>query len=237
MATPDINQELAQIPFDDILGGPLRAVIKAQNEAAMNTVDFIKEVGFEKGPAAGGAGLPPMGGGGMMNPMGMLGSLMQPSGRAATVTFQYDKTLPNGQPGVARLTVPFLCMIPIPNLRIEELSIELNVKIDAEESSTRDSSTTNVTQWEGKARRTKWNGLVVNTKTTKSGIEIRRNYSLNIKLKAVQDQMPAGLDRLLTILESSIKEVNKQAKEMKEKMDTDAAAKAQAETDAAAAKS
>ena len=39
--------ELAALDFENLIGGPLDAVILAQNRAAMTTVDFIKEVGFD----------------------------------------------------------------------------------------------------------------------------------------------------------------------------------------------
>ena len=46
MPTP--GQELSSIDFESMIGGPLVAVINAQAQAAMSTVNFIKEVGFKK---------------------------------------------------------------------------------------------------------------------------------------------------------------------------------------------
>lgn len=40
--------ELSSINFGAMLGGPLNAAIAAQTTAAMNTVNFIKQVGFDK---------------------------------------------------------------------------------------------------------------------------------------------------------------------------------------------
>src|SRR5262245_5340551 len=55
---PNPGQELSSIDFASMLGGPLVAVVNAQAQAAMSTVNFIKEVGFNKPPpnteAAGG---------------------------------------------------------------------------------------------------------------------------------------------------------------------------------------
>lgn len=39
--------ELSQMDFPSLIAGPLDAVIQAQNQAAMTTVNFIKEVGFD----------------------------------------------------------------------------------------------------------------------------------------------------------------------------------------------
>ena len=53
---PNPGQELSSIDFASMLGGPLVAVIDAQAQAAMSTVNFIKEVGFKKVGRAGGWG-------------------------------------------------------------------------------------------------------------------------------------------------------------------------------------
>ena len=42
---------LRAIPFENIIGGPLEACVKAQRIAAQTTVDFIREVGLEDVPA------------------------------------------------------------------------------------------------------------------------------------------------------------------------------------------
>ena len=44
---PSPGQELSSIDFESMIGGPLVAVINAQAQAAMSTVNFIKEVGFK----------------------------------------------------------------------------------------------------------------------------------------------------------------------------------------------
>src|SRR6266545_3029515 len=44
---PNVGQELATIDFGSMLGGPLIAVVNAQAQAAMSSVNFIKAVGFE----------------------------------------------------------------------------------------------------------------------------------------------------------------------------------------------
>lgn len=40
-------QEMSSIAFDKILGGALTAVVEAQNNSSLTTVNFIKNVGFE----------------------------------------------------------------------------------------------------------------------------------------------------------------------------------------------
>ena len=47
MANP--GQELSSLDFKNIIGGPLIAVVEAQAQAALSTVNFIKSVGFKQG--------------------------------------------------------------------------------------------------------------------------------------------------------------------------------------------
>ena len=42
-----IGDELSNLNFEAMIGGPLSAVIKAQAQAAVTSVDFIKAVGFD----------------------------------------------------------------------------------------------------------------------------------------------------------------------------------------------
>jgi hypothetical protein len=42
-------------------------------------------------------------------------------------------------------------------------------------------------------------------KNTQSGSKVDRTYSMAVHIRAVQDEMPAGLERILGILEDSIK--------------------------------
>lgn len=47
---PSPGQELASLDFHNLIGGPLIAVVNAQAQAAMTTVNFIKSVGFNPPP-------------------------------------------------------------------------------------------------------------------------------------------------------------------------------------------
>jgi hypothetical protein len=44
-------------------------------------------------------------------------------------------------------------------------------------------------------------------KSTTEGSKVERTYSMAVHVRAVQDEMPAGTERLLNILENNIKEV------------------------------
>lgn len=190
-----IGQELSSIDFQSMIGGPLNAVVKAQAQSAQTSVDFIKSVGFNAADAATDPGKPTM------------------------VTFTYDKPVEtratDGTITITAtpftLTVPILTMLPIPFIRVEEVTIDFNAKINSvAESTTSSSAELNASL----AVKGGWGPVSAelkcsysNKKSTSSTDKTERTYSLTIHVSAVQDELPAGMEKLLAILENSIKEV------------------------------
>jgi hypothetical protein len=215
---PTPGQELASIDFESMLGGPLVAVINAQAQAAVSTVNFIKEVGFKRPNAE--------------EPAGGDTSTEDP----IYVTFKYPKELSPYQPAIPadpgdptavpprparpaqpavpavyedqELQVPILTMLPIPFIRIDLTTIDFNAKINSVEYRKIDTNLTISAELEAKAGWL-WGSarLKVNTsyqRTTSQGNTVDRTYSMAVHIKAVQDEMPAGMERMLGILEGAI---------------------------------
>jgi Protein of unknown function (DUF2589) len=208
---PSPGQELASIDFESMLGGPLVAVINAQAQAAVTTVNFIKEVGFAKPAVEEDAG-----------------------GDTSTelpiyVRFKYPKEISPYVPAVPAapgppavpaqpavdavyqtqvLEVPILTMLPIPYIRIDETTIDFNAKINSVEYRKTDTNLKIDAELEAKAGWL-WGSakLKVSTsfqRTTQEGNTVDRTYSMAVHIKAVQDEMPAGMERVLGILEDAI---------------------------------
>jgi hypothetical protein len=210
MPTP--GQELSSIDFESMIGGPLVAVINAQAQAAMSTVNFIKEVGFKKPSAEEAAG-----------------------GDTSTedpiyVSFKYPKEIKPYEPAVEadpsatppvvakdavpavyetqELKVPILTILPVPFIRVDETTIDFNAKINSVAYRKTDTSLKVDASLEAKAGWL-WGSakLKVSTsyqRSTTAGNSVNRTYSLAIHVKAVQDEMPAGMEKMLSILESVI---------------------------------
>ena len=209
---PSPGQELSSIDFESMIGGPLVAVINAQAQAAMTTVNFIKEVGFKK-----------------------LSSEEEAGGDTSTeepiyVTFKYPKELspyqpaspgdPSASPPVPptpaapavyetqELQVPILTMLPIPYIRVDLATVDFNAKITSVEYRKTDTRLKVDASLEAKAGWL-WGSakLKVSTsyqRTTQQGNSVNRTYSLAVHVKAVQDEMPAGMEKILSILEGAI---------------------------------
>lgn len=136
------------------------------------------------------------------------------TGGAAHLTVQNKPGAP-AEMQTMMLQVPLLTMMPIPFIRIATTDIEFNVKINSvnttsssqETNSNVESKTTaSFSSWWSPVRvNTSFNATIASQKKTSSTEEIKKEFSLNIKVHAVQDDMPAGVSRILDILEESIK--------------------------------
>jgi hypothetical protein len=107
------------------------------------------------------------------------------------------------------LQVPILTMLPIPFIRVEEATIDFNAKITSVTYQKIDTNMKFDAALEAKQRwpggSAKLNVSFSYQKTTSQGETVDRTFSLNIHVKAVQDELPAGLEKLLSILEDAIK--------------------------------
>jgi hypothetical protein len=235
MPTP--GQELASIDFASMLGGPLIAAVNAQAQAAMSAVNFIKEVGFKKLPVPPGqngqdpdkaetgdpiyvkfkypkelspyvpavkavAAIPAV-----VEVRDANGNITTPASPAVPAVPAQDAI--DAKYEIQQLEVPILTMLPIPYLRIEDVTIDFNAKIDSveftklDESLKIDASTEASAGWVwGSA---KLNVSVGYQRNTQQGTNVQRTYSMAVHIRAVQDEMPAGMLKVLDILESNMR--------------------------------
>lgn len=105
------------------------------------------------------------------------------------------------------IQVPILTMVPIPFIRVDSAEIDFNVKINSvsttssEEKTKVDTSTSINSGWFVKAQ---LNASFSNQKSNNSSEKVQKDYSLNIRVRASQDEMPAGVSRILDMLEDTI---------------------------------
>lgn len=206
------TETLTAIPFGALIGGPLKAAIEAQALAARTTIDFIKAVGFEP-PKASDEDDPfsieP-------NPEPKEPAL----GPVRNVTFTYQVEQADGTKQLATLTVPILTIVPIPYIRIDEMTIDFTAKIVEQQvnkssSSYESSSSQSQGSSYGWGAWWWWGAVNVNynssfsskhSSSSSSASKYQTEYTMNVHVRAVQDDIPAGLSRILTILSDTIKE-------------------------------
>src|SRR5262245_20607845 len=193
-------EELSQIPFAHLIGSPMKAAIEAQALAAQSTVEFIQKVGFKQ-PAAGG-------------PDVLFTSPDQDAdaGEIRNITLSYKKLDENETQSDFTLTVPLLSIVPIPYLRIDEMTIDFKAKLT--DSITRNTSTSfSLDTSVGGSYSAFWSPVKLDFRVnaafkTSSSTQASstRDYSMEIHVRAVSEDMPGGLSRILDILESAITE-------------------------------
>jgi hypothetical protein len=175
-----IGREMA-LPMEQIIGGPLQAIVKAQSMAANTTADFITNVGLEK---------------------------VGETTKARTVAFSFDrkKVTDTGTESMetVSLNVPLLTIVPVPFIRVEEATIDFSctvasANIDTTQSNFGIAAKVSGGFWGVKAS---LNTSFSTESTHKS--EVTRTATLKVQVKAVQDKIPAGLEKILEILQTAI---------------------------------
>jgi len=108
-----------------------------------------------------------------------------------------------------KLEVPILTMLPIPFIRIDETTIDFHAKITSMEYQKIDTNLKFDAALEVKQRwpggSAKLNVSASYQRTTTQGSSVDRTFSLDIHIKAVQDEMPAGMEKILGILEDAMR--------------------------------
>lgn len=207
MATAPVTRavkELKDIPFGYLIGQPLKAAVEAQATAAKTTIDFIEKIGF----------VPPANREGQ-HMLFVDESKDADAGTIRNLTFKYRKQDQNNVEADFELSVPILSIVPIPSLRIDEVTIDFTAKLTDTIETTRKKDL--AIDAEGSANyKPWWSPVEIDVRTSvksdqssSSSERYNREYSMHVHVRAVQDAMPAGLSRILGILETLVKETKK----------------------------
>jgi hypothetical protein len=175
-----IASSLTALPIHSLISAPLTACIEAQAAAAMSSVEFIREVGFDD------------------------------NNDAVSIQFKYQKTRDDGTPGNATLTVPLLSVVNVPFIRIQDLTIDFEFKVHqaiARDISTTKNANLNIS---GSAKylffKAKTDLKVSYSKKEDLKSSLDKSATFRVQVKAAQDEMPAGLAEVLDLLKETIKE-------------------------------
>ncbi len=180
---------LQALPFGQIIGGPLKACIDAQTEAALSTWNYINSVGITTNEAG--------------------------DAEAVYVKFAYRS---NGKR--CELSIPLLTLVPIPYLAIKDISIGFKANISAS-SSASDTIKKSTSMEVGMKASAGFNvGLVHVTAEMSASVSSKKDststrdskysveYTMDVAVKAGQDDMPAGMSKVLEILNNSIETID-----------------------------
>lgn len=187
--TADFAAELGSLEFDKLIGGPLNACVTAQSNASVCTVNFVKEVGFET---------------------------IDGQKKLIMVDFSYKRDAPNPAFDPTKtvdpatnpktiveevlLKVPFISLLTVPSLRIENCTIDFNVKLNSVYTkNVSDKIGINATVG-GQFGPIKFNVSASYQRSSSTGVKVEKEYTMGVKVVATNDEMPAGLEKVLNIL-------------------------------------
>lgn len=179
---PSLTTELNNIDFKKMIGGPLQAAVDAQVASSLATINFINAVGFTTTPDSSGG----------------------EKRELVMVDFTHTRNDVDAN-GVQTTTdvavkVPLLAMLPVPSLRIEQVVIDFNVRLNSVESSeVSDKLKVGISSGGGYGPVNFKVSASYQRKTT-TNVEVKREYALNVNVKAVQDDLPPGLEKVLGML-------------------------------------
>ncbi len=176
---------LQAIPFGSIIGAPLNACIEAQAMAAQTSWKFIQEVGLNTNEAG--------------------------VKEAVNVSFLFQQ---DGK--TAQLTVPLLTIVPIPYIAINSIDLNFKANISASSSSVSEQSSSSAVDagleasvqagWGPFSASASMKANYSSKKDSKATQDSRYSveYTMDVMVKAGQESMPAGLAKVLEILNGSL---------------------------------
>lgn len=188
-----IPAELAALPLEVLIAKPLEAAVRAQAMSSLTTADFIQRVGFEVIEEQQG----------------------KPTNKVKIVEFEYEKEDEEGHEKRYILKVPLLTILPIPIIVINNITIDLEVKIRYfYEAKTDEKAELNLSAKFGG----RWGPIRLNLagsysfkEETQTRSSVDKSAVLHITVTAGQGEMPEGLRAVLTILrDAMLKEEKRQ---------------------------
>ena len=108
----NVSSKLVGESLGDLVGAPLDAVCDSQKRLAQSAFEFMQEIGFDE------------------------------DGKTRMVEFNFQRPI-QGSPTPQDVTVqvPFIGLIPLPNLLIDDVQVDFQMEVTATETSTEKSNT------------------------------------------------------------------------------------------------
>lgn len=175
MAGSEVNGKRnveADMSIADLIAAPLTAAAEAQQNLARSTVEFIQSVGIQQ----------------------------DETGREIARSLSFTVRAPGKESGVMNelsVQAPLLAIVPIPNLAVEEVSIDFQMEV------TSAGKVEETSDFEGERS----SHVSVCGKVSSSAAQTRetnQSAKYQIQVKARRQEMPEGFSRLLDILAATV---------------------------------
>lgn len=183
---PNFPSEMGNIPYDEIIGGPLNAAVTANAEASRTAANFIRDVAFEQ------------------NDTFSFSNARTPR----YVTFNYSKTVTdengNNTEEEFQLEIPFLLLLHVPYFEVERVTVDFNVKLNSVRKRMISEDGGGGLDFGGSIPWFSANASY--QRTDKRSQTVERTYDQTVHVEAGSIEPPEGVTRLLDVLEETITE-------------------------------
>lgn len=176
--------EMQSLPFHQIIGAPLLAIVQGQAQSAQVTAEFIEKIGFH---------IPE-------------GADTDDLGRLRMMSFAYQKPDTEGNLQNFKVELPLLSMVPIPAIQVKDADLEFNIKVtDIQKIDARtvmSSPDATVEDWlsQGRVEFRAAMGKLDAATTASSNVDLQ----MKVKMRVEQADITAGMAFLFRLMDQSI---------------------------------
>ncbi len=181
-----LTDQFKGLPMESLIAGPLMAACHAQGQLANLTSQFINDVGIDSDE------------------------------NVRMVNLSYDETYIEKGAGEdpdktmvqkKNISVPFLSIVNIPSLRIKQVTIDFEMEVKQQTSSTQNTEASSTVKVKGNwFVKASFTGSVSTSKQSTRNTDNSAKYTVHVE--AVDDGPPEGLSKVLTILSNVITNTN-----------------------------
>ncbi|WP_436515330.1 DUF2589 domain-containing protein [Ekhidna sp. To15] len=174
--------ELQSLPFHQIIGAPILAIVEGQAQSAQATAEFIERVGFKQKEDG----------------------EEEEIGDLRMVTFTYQKPDIDGEQKTYKLELPLLSIVPIPSIEVKEAEMEFNIKVADVQTfdvqSKFGDAEAETADWYSK-KKVEFRASM-GSMTASEGR--KTDIQMNVKMKLEQGELPIGVQQLFRVMEQTI---------------------------------
>ncbi len=224
---------LNNLDFANIIGGPLSAAVEAQRDSATATLAFISQVGFAPSSAytaklltleavvttkrnalsekKRAANAKPTDTAIITAKNDVVAAeaaviahknSMAVEGDVRYVSFNYDLAREDANNNKGQIRVPILTIVPIPYLSITSMDLDFSTKIT--ESYSDDESRGEYYGGSYRSKSARFRCYYSNQSSSSSNESLKSSFDMKVHVHAENIDMPAGLSRILGILEANL---------------------------------
>lgn len=192
----NVADKFRGLPIEDLIAAPLKAVADSQRQLALSTYDYIMQIGFNQDDK---------------------GKIADPR----MVNFKLQRPLQEG--GLANIDVqaPFLSIVPIPSIMVNEVNIDFQMEVTDTEtvkSTINTEASTEVTGSYGfffAKGQVKVAGKVSSSRENTRQTNQTAKYQVHVAAR--QHPPTEGMSKLMDLLSSCVEEVKEKPKDTKDK--------------------